>query len=313
MKTIYINKSDIVEDYKNAKLIDDRKGMADAISKADESSPVKSWRFYQHYYVIHDTEPISLDFIVEMFIEELTTFDGYNERNYQLSYVDGKITCNGLPFIQNTLLYLVRSIHKLAVRVPNLESFYDPSKDLYTIDNYLFVNIAQMDGELYRNTHLITSEMKPYLTYGITMLFENYAGGIDFAIGYEALKNRTEYLITRFYNRIFSDIKLNHAVLATFETEGWEMIGLNDMVELIELFFIENLTEDVIFFKKGIECIKIENKSNVTIFNRAGNMIDDNRKFIALGHRQDVELRCKMIETTSKIRVTSKKINFIYK
>ena len=214
--------------------------------------------------IFYEIEPLSsglLDFKFTYKMNEFKDDKGIvTIQKFQFNYIAGKQVVTGMIAFddwQGFLSYISHyKIPELALRCPEL---YLPEKE---------VNPLEMSERecvfLYNNCNM-----------NMLRLNSEHPNEKP-AHSYHEFMERIIVLIKEYYIKLNSEIKINSDTFEIFRGAGYEMVGLDQMDLLVELFLQDTSGNyGLIYFKKGIKCVGIKNKyADVTDYEilPAGNM-----------------------------------------
>ena len=173
----------------------------------------------------------------------------------KLRYVSGKLDIINLTgygsFEEFLSLINDDMIEILYVRIPNLydklcstekKSDFEIS---YNENELIEHHVSQKIYKLVCNNNNNTKDMAPK-TY----------------VHYVALVNK---LVKAHFIRLYSKIRVNKYTMVYLKNEGWNLMRLDQLDELVELYLLDEnvMRPDHIYFYKGNECLSMPNKTVV--------------------------------------------------
>lgn len=199
-------------------------------------------------------------------------------KRFIFKYINGKVIFTNNKTTKFTMSFgdTLRKLGCIKIRIPNLEeyiskSFFPPfislgEKSCINKEGNPYVNFYELN-------EFIKNRIKPNKIRALLKLFNitltKDTTHLEFS---EIINNILEIYIKSYYD----DIRIPLDKLEIIKYEGWELMGLDQIDEMVEMYHLTEFGGNQIFFKKGNESCAVLNKTKLPIvITRAGNINTD--------------------------------------
>lgn len=276
IQAYYLAKSE-GDDIKMTKLLDDE---IERRNREGGNTGTVVWVESDIYYEYDDSRGL-LNFSLYYQKQTLNNSGTYYFRKHEFIYENGDIFCDGLPYLTSDFYYLLKEL-PISKRIPNYADIMHKEETITFNGGDLMKYMFVKNPHLFLNTDKIDALLRSYLTAASVNLFVKFQVPFDFSLGHVIFNKRVEYLITKHFHSILNDVKISDKTLSIINKCGWEMIGLSEMSELINLYLLTGATGDMIFFSKGNECVGMLNEEYSKQVIACGNIGHRNNHIITL-------------------------------
>lgn len=257
----YLRTSDLVREY--MKFDADRREQYFNSKREEMGAEIHTYSFHQDswYEIEYLDSVLDIIFTYNTDVIDIRTNNPdarYHHKQITFSIIGGKMTIInivGWTWKQFADLFIPDIKDVLSFYIPNYKTYFD---------------VVKVYPELSRQDLLMNS----HITAKVLLLLKGKTDLIGWT--YRKFERYLHVLIKGYFKQLYSDIKIPYDAFKLLKDDGWTLMGLDEMDELIELYLLDetNSHNNCLYFRKGYMCLALNNDTLVNVRNSkiAGNL-----------------------------------------